>query len=490
MILAVVVAAMLAVVPASAWAANGGDLAAGSGSLGVSTQAVPSGAYAPDGAFATQTTDMGVEPTFNNVLADGKYIIACGTDAQSLVGMVSKGNGAAADISHQNGTNYQVWKFSYVTAKKAYIITNVATKKNLTLSGNLVVQKKAAKKGKAYKKQLWRIQATSRGLGIVSYYNKSLVLTISGMGPGGLTAQPGVGAASQYFWVFSSKGWNPGMAVKNGTYTIKSSAADSYLQVRGASLSEYQPFEVASKVNANLNQMFEIQASNGFYSIQNVMTGRAVTVNGYDIVQRKFSGQATQLWAAYLNGDGTVTFQNAATGAVLDLSGSTATAGASKGSATQKWVLSPTTTGLSSVHQKGLAKVSTKSSNTNMSIALDLTNHELMLFERSAPGSAWALKDHWRISNGIHKATIPGTSKKTQFRYTNDPSKGYSCYYWSRMGSKQYMHSILYNPGTMSVQDGRLGKSISNGCVRMSLSHAKQIYYEVPEYTRVQKYYK
>ncbi len=66
--------------------------------------------------------------------------------------------------------------------------------------------------------------------------------------------------------------------------------------------------------------------------------------------------------------------------------------------------------------------------------------------------------------------------------------EGYSCYYYTQFYGDYLFHTILYDPGTFNVQDGRLGESISHGCVRMSLEDAKWIWDIIPYGTTVVVY--
>ncbi len=71
-------------------------------------------------------------------------------------------------------------------------------------------------------------------------------------------------------------------------------------------------------------------------------------------------------------------------------------------------------------------------------------------------------------------------------RGTHFSKNNYTCYYYTAFkGSKYLFHSVLYKRGTDEVLDGRLGESISHGCVRLSIEDAKWIYDNVPRGTRV-----
>lgn len=64
----------------------------------------------------------------------------------------------------------------------------------------------------------------------------------------------------------------------------------------------------------------------------------------------------------------------------------------------------------------------------------------------------------------------------------------YSCYYYTQFYGDYLFHSILYDPGTFNVQDGRLGQNLSHGCVRMALNDAKWIYDNIAYGTTVVVY--
>ena len=58
---------------------------------------------------------------------------------------------------------------------------------------------------------------------------------------------------------------------------------------------------------------------------------------------------------------------------------------------------------------------------------------------------------------------------------------GSTAFYAARLNAGYYFHSILYkkgsrNPATAKVKDSRLGKNISNSCIRLPLADAKTIY--------------
>jgi len=83
---------------------------------------------------------------------------------------------------------------------------------------------------------------------------------------------------------------------------------------------------------------------------------------------------------------------------------------------------------------------------------------------------------------------VRGTFSVGSKGYSFGENKGYSCYYWTQFHGDYLFHSILYNPYTRVVQDGRLGASLSHGCVRLAIDDAKWIHDTIPRGTTVVSY--
>ena len=62
--------------------------------------------------------------------------------------------------------------------------------------------------------------------------------------------------------------------------------------------------------------------------------------------------------------------------------------------------------------------------------------------------------------------------------------KGYKCWYFTQFKGNYLFHSIIYNLDG-SIRDGRLGRKLSDGCIRLSKENAKWIYDNVPRGTKV-----
>ena len=99
----------------------------------------------------------------------------------------------------------------------------------------------------------------------------------------------------------------------------------------------------------------------------------------------------------------------------------------------------------------------------------------------------WKRVRHMRCTSGAPwSPTIKGTFKVTGKGYVF--GSGYSCYYYTQFYGDYLFHSVLYDEGAFDVQDGRLGESLSHGCVRLAIEDAKWIWDNVPYGSTVHTY--
>ena len=131
------------------------------------------------------------------------------------------------------------------------------------------------------------------------------------------------------------------------------------------------------------------------------------------------------------------------------------------------------------------SKVQLFASNTNWLIAVNTTTCRVGVY-RGSIGN-WTPVYYWTCSPGAPSTpTVIG-----QFTVQNKGyvfGYGYSCYYWTQFYGDYLFHSVLYNPGTFTIQDGRLGQHLSHGCVRLAIENAKWIYDNIPRGTKVITY--
>ena len=101
----------------------------------------------------------------------------------------------------------------------------------------------------------------------------------------------------------------------------------------------------------------------------------------------------------------------------------------------------------------------------------------------------WTREKNFKCSLGKGSSPTPkGTFKITsKGKYFNSASNG-RCWYWSGFVGNTYLfHSVIYHRTRKPtrVKDGRLGKNISHGCIRLHISSAKWIYDNVPRNSKV-----
>ena len=125
------------------------------------------------------------------------------------------------------------------------------------------------------------------------------------------------------------------------------------------------------------------------------------------------------------------------------------------------------------------------SSPTSYLISVNLSAHQVTVYSGSQQN--WTPIHIWTVSTGAPSTpTSRGVFSIGSRGYSF--GHGYTCYYWTQFNGDILFHSVLYNQGTFTIQDGRLGMSISHGCVRMSIDDARWINQNIPSGTTVVSY--
>jgi lipoprotein-anchoring transpeptidase ErfK/SrfK len=164
----------------------------------------------------------------------------------------------------------------------------------------------------------------------------------------------------------------------------------------------------------------------------------------------------------------------------------------------EQWQLKATDA-FNKLQLKAYKKIKNASSNTRYAIAVDLKNHWLWVYERGSKSDPWSLKYEWRCSNGKKATPTPAVNRLTSGykRYKNpqikpDGQTEYqsSFYYMTYVDSGKYIHTPLYKKGSHSrYKDKRMGRSISNGCIRVKTPNAIWVYKHIKRGTRIITYY-
>ena len=262
------------------------------------------------------------------------------------------------------------------------------------------------------------------------------------------------------------------------------------LDVAAASKSEGANIQLWAS-NGGINQKYAIGAlSNGYYTIVNLNSKKAVTVAGSNVRQNTYNGSDKQLWKAEVGPNGGVVFTEKQSGQVLSVEGNANADGANvqladkSGAKGQTWYLATTKTN-DAVLNRAYADFKVYGTSSNHYIAVDLANHRVIAIKRV--GGSWVDVLNVTVSTGAWDTpTTPGTFEIGAKGYSF--GSGYTCYYWTQFDHGHMFHSILFNQGTFDVQDGRLGYSISHGCVRMNFEDAKYISQNAPKGSRVRVY--
>ncbi len=131
-------------------------------------------------------------------------------------------------------------------------------------------------------------------------------------------------------------------------------------------------------------------------------------------------------------------------------------------------------------------KVSTLTSPTGVCIAVDKYTNIYGIYVKD--GDKWNAVKTGLCTTGVKHSTPSGIFSIGRRGRAFGTSE-YTCYYFTGfIGSTYLFHSVLYYPGTMKIKDGRLGKCLSHGCVRLDINDAKYIHDFVPEYSTVLVY--
>lgn len=124
-------------------------------------------------------------------------------------------------------------------------------------------------------------------------------------------------------------------------------------------------------------------------------------------------------------------------------------------------------------------------------VVLDKANYNVSVYRGAQGNWSKVLSSPVSIGRSTPSGTFHMGETNPKMRYFNS---GTDCYCWwasnitGRAGENYFFHSVLYKYGEeepRTVIDGRLGQTISHGCVRMPIENAKWIYDNVPDGTTI-----
>ena len=130
------------------------------------------------------------------------------------------------------------------------------------------------------------------------------------------------------------------------------------------------------------------------------------------------------------------------------------------------------------------AKAQGQSSKTDWLIITDTSKCRVGIFYGSK--GQWTAVKYLSCTPGKSSTpTVKGNFTVTG-RGKSFGTSTYTCWYYTQFYGDYLFHSVIYNRGSMtSIQDGRLGKQLSHGCVRLNINEAKWMYDNIPNGTNV-----
>lgn len=129
-----------------------------------------------------------------------------------------------------------------------------------------------------------------------------------------------------------------------------------------------------------------------------------------------------------------------------------------------------------------LSKAQSYSSSTSYLVLVNTSANRLGIYQGSKGN--WVEVKYWVCSTGKVSTPTP-TGEYTVKAKGYSFGSGYTCYFYTQSYGNYLFHSVLYNEGTFTIQDGALGENVSHGCGRLELANAKWIYDNIPIGTKV-----
>ena len=138
------------------------------------------------------------------------------------------------------------------------------------------------------------------------------------------------------------------------------------------------------------------------------------------------------------------------------------------------------------IHDPMIARAQGYASATDTLVLVDTTDHWVGVF-RGSQGD-WRLDRRMRCSTGAPRTPTVIGNFTVGIRGYSFSGSNYTCYHYTQFYKDYLFHSIKYHIGTFRVLDGRIGYSVSAGCVRLQIDNAKWIHDTVPTESTVITY--
>ena len=287
--------------------------------------------------------------------------------------------------------------------------------------------------------------------------------------------------------------------IPDGTYVLVNKSRGNALSVAYSSLESGANVQLEKKTGY-LNQAFAISQEDGVYKIASALSNKSLNVDGAvadsNVEVKNTKDVEAQDWAVSMDKIGGIVFKNDASGAVLNARGSggrgvNVDVEADADSPSQVWTLETTPEKYNAAVERAASIIKDRKSKTSYYITVDKKNHWLTLFKGKK--GAWVPLRAWIVSIGNSRMPTPSGDFKVGWKGKSfGEEHGYSVYYYTNFaflkGLDFHFHSVKYYPYSNRIKDGRLGKNISWGCVRMSLVNAKYLQKTVKRNTAVKIY--
>lgn len=403
----------------------------------------------------------------------------------------SSAEGASAQMHAASGSLGQKFELKRVAANE-YRIRTAASGGWLsaTKTGETVTQK-GDHATAASKANTWRAEWANGHFVLVNKATGAALTMSGGKTANGtkVTTTKTTGAVSQQFTIA------PTNLLEPGCYFV-ASLKGPYLDISGDSPDSGANVLVNAH-DSSLGQYFYLQRSGSAYRLKNAYSGKYVeadgTSNDANVTQRSSSSSDSQRWTARIADGGCVMFVNAATpNLVLDIAGGQTANGTNvrihkaNNTEAQAWKLIKTTYNpYPDYVLRAIQRANASSSATRYLIVVDRNNTHTIIM--SGGNGSWKPYKNFLCTVGKSSTpTVTGSFSVGSRGYSF--GSGYTCYYWTQFYADYLFHSVLYNEGTRTIQDGRLGVHASHGCVRLAIDNAYWIYSNVPSGTRVLVY--
>lgn len=399
-----------------------------------------------------------------------------------------------ADGSKAQNTPVQIYRSNNTLAQR-FLCTKVSTGIYsfqalnsgcyLTENGGKLVQQK----NMGSDSQKWRVELAFGGY---VFYNLQTgnAMSVSGNG----TADKSKLSVSAYN---AEKGQKFIVAAASsfttGYYKITVTHSGQALEIPGSSKTKGTNARAFTSNSKNDQKWYVTSLGGDYYKIASAPSGYVLDVAnatkkvGTKVRQWHWNGTAAQKWKAVPSGDGNFYFKSALGEFYLGIGsgGSVCLYTADKAKA-HKFRLSATSYSPVPASRQAMDnRVNSLASPTGWLLAIDSTSCRVGVYKGSKGN--WKNVYYWACSPGKPSTpTVKGMYSVTGRGYSF--GSGYTCYYWTQFYGNYLFHSVLYNQGTRTIQDGTLGKRVSHGCVRLDINNAKWIYDNIPLRTTVLSY--